>query len=113
VTLRDKVRSCETRRALNVEPRFFRMEKAQIYWFGHVSRIPHKRLARQVQLAEPTEKRFRGHPRPRWSDYISDLAWSRLGVEPAELSEIAVDREVFQVLLGLLLPRRSLEENRA
>jgi len=36
----------------------------------------------------------------RWRDNISDLAWSRLGVEPAEISEIAVDREVFRVLLG-------------
>jgi len=61
-----------------------------------------------VQLAKPTEKRFRGHPRPRCSEYISDLAWSRLGVEPAELSEIFVDREVFQVLLGLLPPRATL-----
>ena len=89
MTLRDKVRSCEIRRALNVEPLFLRIEKAQIYWFVRVSRIPHKRLA-QVQLAEPIQKRFRGHPRPRWSDYISDLAWSRLGVELAELSEIAL-----------------------
>ena len=113
MTLRDNVRSCETRRALNVEPLFCRTEKAQIFWFDHLSRIPHKRLARQGQLAEPTEKRFRGHPRPRWSDYISDLARSRPGVEPAELSEIAVDREVFQVLLGLLPPRRSPEEKRA
>jgi len=40
----------------------------------------------------------------RWSDYISDLAWSRPGVESAELSEIAVDREVFRVLPELLLP---------
>ena len=39
--------------------------------------------------------------------YISDLAWSRLGVEPAELSEIAVDREVFPVILGLLPLRLS------
>jgi len=30
-----------------------------------------------------------------WHDYISDLAWYRLGVESAELSEIAVDREAF------------------
>jgi len=54
----------------------------------------------------------RGHPRPRWSDYISDLAWSRLGVEPAEVSGIAVDRDVFQAL-GQLSPRPSLEEKRA
>ena len=39
-----------------------------------------------------------------WSDYIFDLAWSFLGVEPAELSEIVVNREVFRVFLGLLLP---------
>jgi len=33
-----------------------------------------------------------------------------LGVEPAALPEIAVDREVFRVLLGLLSQRPSLEE---
>jgi len=32
-----------------------------------------------------------------WSlDYISNLAWSRLGMELVELAEIAVDREVFK-----------------
>ena len=33
----------------------------------------------------PQGKRPRGRPRTTWSDYISDLAWSPLGVEPAEL----------------------------
>jgi len=32
--------------------------------------------------------------------YISELAWSRLAVESTELPEIAVDCEVFGVLLG-------------
>jgi len=50
----------------------------------------------------PTGKQPRVRPWTRWSNYNSVLAWSRLGVEPAELSEIAVDREVFGVLLGLL-----------
>jgi len=48
----------------------------------------------------------------KWRDYISDLAWSRLGVEPAELSEIAVDCEAFRGLLGLLPPRLSPKEKR-
>jgi len=61
--------------------------------------FPYERSARQVQLAIPTEIRFRGHPRLWCSEYISDLAWSRLGVEPAELSKIAVDLEVFQVIM--------------
>ena len=73
----------------------------------------YERLARQVQLAKPTEKRFRGHARPRCSEYIFDLVWSRLGVETAELSEIAVDREVFQVLLGLLPPRATAPRGKA
>jgi len=51
--------------------------------------------------------------RPRWSNCISDLAWSSLGVELAELSQIAVDYEVFQVLLVLLLPRPSTDEKQA
>ena len=69
--------------------------------FGHVSRVPNERLTRHVPLAKPTGKRPRGCPRTTWSDYI---AWYRLGVGRAELFEIAVDREVFQVRLGLLLP---------
>ena len=112
VTLRDKVRSCEICRALNVEP-LVRIEISQLRQFGHASRMPHERLVRQVLLGKPTAKRPRSCPRPRWSDCISDIAWSHLGVEPVELSEIAVDRDIFQVLLGLLPPRPSLEEKRA
>jgi len=52
-------------------------------------------------------------PGTRWRDYISDLAWSRLDVEPTELPEIAVDRAVFRVLLGLLPPRTFLKQKRA
>ena len=78
-----------------------------------VQNSPTKDWRGKSSWLNPRKKRFRGHPRPRCSDYISDLAWSRLGVEPAELSEIAVDREVFYVLLGLLPPPPSLEEKRA
>jgi len=70
----------------------------------------HKRLVRQVLLAKSTGKQPRSRPKPRWSVCTSDLAWSRLGVEPAELWEIAVDREVFWVLLGLVLVRPSLDK---
>jgi len=75
--------------------------------------MPYGRLVRQALLAKPTGKRPRCRPTPRWNNCISDLAWSRLGVEPAELFEIAVDREVFQVFLWMLPLQPSLEENRA
>ena len=60
-----------------------------------------------------TRDRPKVHPGTRWRDYISDLAWSCLGVEPVEVSEIAVDREIFGVLLGLLPPRLSPKEKQA
>jgi len=72
--------------------------------------MPHERSARQVLLAKLKGKRPRGRPRTRRSDYISDLVWSRLGVGLAEVSEIALNRAVFRVLVGLLLPRPSWEE---
>jgi len=56
--------------------------------------------ARHVLLATLMGKRPRGRPRTKWSDYISELAWTSLGVESAKLSDIAVDREVFPVLLA-------------
>jgi len=55
----------------------------------------------------PTGKQPKVCLRTKWRDYISDLAWSRLGVEPAELSEISVDRNVFWALLWLKAPRLS------
>ena len=62
----------------------------------------------EALLAKPTGKRPRCPP--RWRNCISDLAWSRLGAEQAELSQIAVDRDVFQILLWMLSPQPSLEE---
>jgi len=56
--------------------------------------MPQERLLRQVLMPTSTGKQPRSNPRTRWIGYISELAQSRLGVKPAELSEIAFDREV-------------------
>ena len=111
VTLRDKVRSYEILRTLNVEPLL--IERTQLKLFRPCIQNAQRKLARQALLAKPTGKRSRCRPRPRWSNCISDLAWSRLGAKPAKLSEIAIDREVFQVFLWMLPLQPSLEEKRA
>ena len=71
-------------------------------------------LARKVLQGRRTAKRPRGRPRTRWRDYISDLIWSRLGVEPVEPPDTE-NREVFQFLPGLLPrdppQRKTLHEN--
>ncbi|KAI3372157.1 hypothetical protein L3Q82_007013 [Scortum barcoo] len=46
-----------------------------------------------------------GRPRTRWRNYVSRLAWERLGVPPEELEEVSGVREVWASLLRLLPPR--------
>ena len=40
-------------------------------------------------MCTPTGKRPRGRPRTHWRDYVSRLAWERLGVPQEELVEVA------------------------
>jgi len=95
---------------LNVEPLLLRIKRSPVLWIVRAIRMSQQRLAKHVQLVAPTEKRPRGRPKTSWSDYTSDLAGSRISVEPAELFEIAVDREQVRVL-GLL-PRKPAQFKR-
>jgi len=45
VTLHDKVLSYEIRKSLDVEP-LLRIERSQLRWLGHVSRMSQERLVR-------------------------------------------------------------------
>jgi len=65
VTRRDKVRSYEIHRTLNVEP--LRIERSQ---YGHVTRVTKDELARQVLLATSTGIRPRDRP--------NQVAWLHL-----------------------------------
>ena len=94
VTLFNKVRSSEIRKSLNIEPLLFRIERSQLRWFGHVSRMSQERLPKQALLAKANGRRPVGRPRTRWTDYIEDLGWSRLGLRPSEMMEVMEDREV-------------------
>jgi len=89
------------RKTLNVDPVHLWIKRSQLRWFSHVSRMSQARLVSQVLLATPTGKRLRCGLMTMWFDLISELAWSCLDVEPAERSEIALDR-------GNLSPRTDL-----
>jgi len=100
VTLRDKMHRFEIRKARNVTPHFL-IRKIQAGWFDHVSRLAQERFTASPAgcIGGKAVERFK-HQVSR--DYISDLAWSRLGVDRGELSETAVDREIFRVHVELL-----------
>ncbi|TWW60082.1 Cyclin-dependent kinase 7 [Takifugu flavidus] len=79
--------------------------RSQMRWLGHLVRMPPGRLPGEVFRACPSGRRPTGRPRTRWRDYVSRLAWERLGIPPDELEEVAGEREVWASLLRLLPPR--------
>ncbi|TWW61317.1 hypothetical protein D4764_05G0014070 [Takifugu flavidus] len=101
----DRVRSSAIREELGVESLLLRVERSQMGWLGHLVRMPPGRLPGEVFRACPSGKRPPGRPRTRWRDYVSRLAWERLGIPPDELEEVAGEREVWDSLLRLLPPR--------
>ncbi|KAJ8012365.1 hypothetical protein DPEC_G00041950 [Dallia pectoralis] len=105
LSLRDRVRSSVIREELGVEPLLLCIERSQLRWFGHLVRMPPGRLPKEVFQARPAGRRPRGRPRTRWRDYISTLAWERLGIPQSELANVAREREVWGPLLELLPPR--------
>ena len=50
VTLFDKMHSSEIRKSLNIEPLLLRIERSQLRWFGHVSRMPQERLPNKLYM---------------------------------------------------------------
>ena len=94
VTLFNKVRSSEIRKSLNIEPLLLRIERSQLRWFGHVSRMSQERFHIQALLAKTNGKRSVGRPRIRWTNYIEGLGWNRLELHSSEMMDVMVDREV-------------------
>ncbi|TWW54837.1 hypothetical protein D4764_0216900 [Takifugu flavidus] len=86
LSLRDRVRSSDIREELGVEPLLLHIE-------------------RKVFRTCPTGRRPRGRPRTKWRDYISHLAWERLGF-PGGADGSGRGEGCLGTLLKLLPPQR-------
>ena len=64
-TLLNNVRSSEIRKSLNVEPLLLRIERSQLRWFDHDSRMLQERLPKQVLLARANDRKLVERPRTR------------------------------------------------
>ena len=93
VALFKKMR-CEIRKSLKIEPLLLRIGRSQLKCFGYVRIMPKERLSKQALIAKPNGKRPVGRPRIRWTNYIEDLGWNRLGLHPS--------RKVWRLNLELL-----------
>ena len=56
------------------KPLLLRIERSQLRWYGHVTRMSHEQTAKQLMDALPSGKRPRGRPTTLWRNYIEDLA---------------------------------------
>ena len=63
--------------------------------------MPQERLPKQALHAKANGRRPVGRPRTRWTDYIEDLGWNRLGLRPSEMMKVMEDREVWRFNLEL------------
>jgi len=62
--------------------------------------MPQEKLPKQALLAKAKGKRPVGRLRTRWANYIEDLGWNRLGLEPCEMLEVVADRDVRRLILN-------------
>ena len=91
-TLRDKVHRSEISIARDVKS-LLRIERSQLHWFAHVSRMPQERWVGHVLLDTPWKAAQRSS-RTRWPDYISDHNWSHLGVDTGKLRWLLIVRHI-------------------
>ena len=69
--------------------------------------MPQKRLPKHAFLAKANGRRPVGRPRTRWTNYINDLGWNRLGLHLSEIMDVMEDLEVWRLKLKLLPPQPS------
>ena len=59
LSLLDKVKSSDIRQSLNIEPLLLRIERSQLRWYGHVTRMSNERTAKELMNVLPSGKRPR------------------------------------------------------
>ena len=50
LTLLDKVKSADIRESLNIDSLLLRLERSQLRWYGHVTRMPQEKNSQKTAL---------------------------------------------------------------
>ena len=61
--------------------------------------MPQDRHPIEALHAKANAKRPAGRPRTKWTNYIEDLGWNRLGLHPSKMMEVVEDREAWRLNL--------------
>ena len=73
LSLLDKVKSTDIRQSLNIEPLLLRIERSELCWYGHVTRMSHERTRKLLMDALLSGQRPKGQPKTRWRNYVENL----------------------------------------
>ena len=85
VTLRNKVKSVDTRKELGVNSIQDKVSNLRLRWYGHMQRMEENNEVRSVVDTRVPGKRPRGRPRGRWVDYVRmDMQELRITPEDAQ-----------------------------
>jgi hypothetical protein len=57
------------------------IEKKRLQWYGHIKRMPEKRIPKLIMEWIPEERRERGHPRKTWKEGVQAAMTTR-NLEP-------------------------------
>ena len=58
----DKVKSADIRESLNIEALLLRLERSQLRWYGHVTRMSQERTAKKLLCSTPIGRRLEAVP---------------------------------------------------
>ena len=93
----DKLCSTASRESFDIESLLLRIERPQLRWLGHVSRMSQERLPKQTLYVEVSGKKLDGLPWPRSINYITKLGWNFLGLRQSEMQSVLVDWKIWQL----------------
>lgn len=74
------------------EPIINKIEKRQLHWYGHITRMGQERMTKRVIEARRVGKRKVGRPRKKWEDRIKEIG-QRRGKTIGEMKNMAGDKK--------------------
>jgi hypothetical protein len=91
ITKRDHKRNDDIREELGIEPITTTIEKNQLKWYGHLTRMADTRQVRRIWDARINTKRGRGRPPESWNGTVAKVM-ERRGLNWREARKLAQDK---------------------
>ena len=95
----DKIRNTTIREQLKQQDLLGMIEKKQLQWYGHVTRMENNRIPKQVHEARPIGNKSRGRPTQTYIQNIEQYSLKR-NLTIAEITKTAKNRKEFKKLIS-------------